>query len=82
MFVCSGPGDGPAGGAAAVLARGDPGWGSGPALGEALVPRSADGCDHRALPVSLLQSVRYTAGTTRFLPLSSDGYLRAGRGLY
>lgn len=50
--LCSGSGNGPAGGAAAGLGRGDPGWRSCCAMGKALVPRGPYGWHHRALPVS------------------------------
>ena len=53
LILWLGSGNGPAGGAAAGLGGGDPCWGSRRALGEALVPRSSAGRDHRDLPVSL-----------------------------
>lgn len=53
--MCAGSGDGPAGGAAAGMGRGDPGRRSSRTLGEAVVPRSADGCHHPSLYVSALR---------------------------
>lgn len=52
-----GPGNGPAGGAAAGLGWGDPGWGSCCAMGKALVPWGPDGWHHCALPVSQFHCV-------------------------
>lgn len=54
IMLCPGSGYGPAGGAAAGLGRGYPGWGSCCAMGETVVPWSSDGWHHYALPVSPL----------------------------
>lgn len=55
--LCLGSGNCTAGGAAAGLGRGDPGWGSCSAMGEALVPWSSSGSYHRDLLVSRVYSM-------------------------
>lgn len=77
-ILCSGSGNGSAGGAAAGLGWGDPGRGSCSSLGEALVPWGPDGWHHSALYVSpfycvlrheLLSCGVHCWHSTHFLPL-------------
>lgn len=64
------------------MGRGDPGWGSRPALGEALVPRGPDGRHHRALPVSPqgTHSWAHSWHSTHFLLFSCETWPQQRRG--